>query len=44
MISQLGNLQLFEEGVIIGEREHPVFVLQRIIDGASNLQLEAAYH
>lgn len=38
MISQLGNLQIFGEGVMIGEREHRMFVPQRIINGASNLQ------
>ena len=42
MISQLGNLRLFGEGVTVGEREHRAFVPQRIINSASNLQLVAA--
>jgi hypothetical protein len=38
VIAQLGNLQIFGEGVMIGETEHRMFVPQRIISGASNIQ------
>ena len=41
MTSQLGNLRIFGDVVMIGEREHRMF-LPRIINSASNHQLAAA--
>jgi endonuclease III len=42
LISQLHDLRIFGEGVMVGEQKHRMFVPRRIIDSASNFQLAKA--
>ena len=44
MISQLSNLRVFGEGIMVGGREHRMFVLQRIIDNVRSMQSVVAYN